>query len=132
MIGLDTNVIVRVLVRDTPAQSKLAIDVLASRTPEDPAFVSAIVLVELVWVLRRNFGYSSDAVYAAIQSLFESANVVVERAETIADAVQLAFEGGADIADCIIAAIATEAGATKTVTFDKTAPKRIPGMELLA
>ena len=52
MIALDTNVIVRFLVRDDPAQARRAkalIDRLTER--EERAYVSDIVLCELIWVL---------------------------------------------------------------------------------
>lgn len=131
MIGLDTNVLVRLFVGDHPVETAAATGFLSERTENDPAFVSAAVLCELVWVLRRSHGYADAKVHQAVQSLFESANIVIERAELLDHAISHARAAKADISDCIIAALAAGAGATKTVTFDKTAAKRIPGMELL-
>ncbi|HEV7276441.1 MAG TPA: type II toxin-antitoxin system VapC family toxin [Devosiaceae bacterium] len=132
MIGVDTNVLVRLFVGETSRETKAALDFLAQRSGEDPAFVSVVVLVEFAWVLKRVYGRSPAEVLAALDNLLESANVEVERAELVESALGVAQAEGADIADCIIAALATDAGATKTMTFDKPAAKRIPGMELLA
>jgi len=131
MKGIDTNILVRFFVRDNPAQTAAAIRYLSERTEDDPAFVSAVVMCELTWVLEKSYGYADAAIHAALASLFESSNVVVERTELIEQAVTTARDIKADISDSIIAALAADAGATKTVTFDKPAATRIPGMELL-
>ena len=131
MIGVDSNVLVRLFTSDDQEQSAAAARYLSERTESDPAFVSVVVICEMVWVLQKSYRYAEAKVHEALNSLFESANVVIENAELIDWAITKALEQKADIADCIIAALAADAGATKTVTFDKTAAKRIPAMELL-
>ncbi len=131
MIGVDTNVLVRLLVRDDPTQLDAAVGFMVRRSAADPAFVSAVVIAELAWVLDKSYGYSSAAIHSAIQGLFESDNISVERSDLIETAVAVARDAAADISDAIICALAADAGAPKTVTFDKPAAKRIPGMELL-
>lgn len=131
MIGMDTNVLVRLFVEDNPQQTKAAIYFLAARSADDPAFVSAVVLVEFVWALDRTYKYADTAIHEALGGLFESTNIVVERDGLMRAAVSLAAERNADISDCIIAALAADAGASRTVTFDQPAAKRVPGMELL-
>lgn len=132
MIGVDTNVLVRLLVRDNAAQLDAAVRFLAKRSPDDPAFVSSVVVAEFAWVLDKSYGYSSEAIHNAMDWLFDSENIVVERSDLIEDAVLGAREAKADISDAVIAALAEDAGASKTVTFDRPAAKRIPGMDLLA
>jgi predicted nucleic-acid-binding protein len=51
MIGLDTNIIVRYLTHDDPAQTTAAVRVTDSRSSDSPGFLSVIVIAELVWVL---------------------------------------------------------------------------------
>lgn len=131
MIGVDSNVLVRLFVRDNPEQTARAVEFLAHRTAEDPAFVSAVVLAELVWALDRTYHYASTAIHEALDGLFESTNILIEREALMQAAVALAAQRNADVPDSIIAALAADAGATKTVTFDQPASKRIPGMELL-
>jgi len=132
MIGVDTNVLVRFFVHDEPSQTVVAERFISERTEAEPAFVSAVVLAELVWVLDRAYGYPDAAIHSAIDGLFESANIVVERTDMMSLAVAAAREAKADISDAIIAALAADAGASRIVTFDKDAAKKITGMELLA
>ncbi|MBD8066877.1 type II toxin-antitoxin system VapC family toxin [Devosia sp. PTR5] len=132
MIGIDTNILARIFVDDDPDQRAIAVDFMRARSDADPAFVSAVVLTELVWVLTRTYGLSNTDVRDALEWLFESTNVYVETGDLIRAAVALAARKSADISDCIIVAVAEGAGAAKTVTFDKLAAERIPGMELLA
>ncbi|WIY52188.1 type II toxin-antitoxin system VapC family toxin [Devosia sp. YIM 151766] len=132
MIGLDTNVLVRVFVEDSSAQTEAALRLLGELSQDDPGYVGIVVLVELAWVLKRSYGFADDAIFAALESLFESANIEIERADLVQEAVLAAHDIGVDIADFLIALTAAEAGARKTMTFDRNAAKRIPGMELLA
>ena len=132
MIGVDTNVLVRVFVRDNIEQTKAALRFLSERSVEDPAFVSSVVIAELAWVLEKTYKYSDATIYQAVEWLFESSNVDVEKEGLLQQAIASAKLAKADISDSVIAAIANEAGAPHTVTFDRPAAKRIPGMELLA
>jgi predicted nucleic-acid-binding protein len=131
MIGVDSNILIRIFVQDDAHQTRLAIAFLEERTASDPAFVSAVVIAELIWALEGSYGFDREAVHTALESLLDSANVKVEWEDAIAIAVSSARSNNAGIADSIIAAIATEVGAASTVTFDARAAKRIPGMELL-
>jgi predicted nucleic-acid-binding protein len=131
LIGVDTNVLVRIFVDDEPEQRAIAQQFLRLRSADDPAFVSAVVVAEVSWVLTRAYKFSVAAVSDALEWLFESTNVVIEAHALLRSAVALAVARNADVADSIIAAIAADAGATTTVTFDQPAARRLPGMELL-
>jgi predicted nucleic-acid-binding protein len=131
MIAVDTNVLVRIFALDDARQLKIAQKFMAERTQDDPAYVSAVVIAEVSWVLDRTYGFAVTAIRDALEWLFESTNVVIERRDLLRDAVHLAADRNGDISDSIIAALAAEAGASSTVTFDRPATKRIPGMELL-
>lgn len=56
MIGLDTNVVVRYIVQDDPAQSRVASRLIESLTPEAAGFVSIVTLAEITWVLDTAYG----------------------------------------------------------------------------
>ena len=58
MIALDTNVLVRYLVNDDAEQANAARVLLESLTAEEPGFVCREVMVELVWVLQRAYGFA--------------------------------------------------------------------------
>jgi predicted nucleic-acid-binding protein len=97
-ITVDTNVLVRALVGDEPAQSAAAIQVL--REAETIA-VPLPVLCELVWVLRRSYGFAAVEISAAIRSLMEASSVRVDRSAVEAGLDLL--EAGGDFADAVIA-----------------------------
>jgi len=112
-------------------QSEVARRFLSERTADDPAFVSAVVLAELAWALKSNYGYDKDRVYATLAIVLGTFNMAVEREKLMVDALSTARAGNADVSDCIIAAIAQDAGCERTATFDKPAARDVPGMELL-
>lgn len=60
MIGLDTNVVVRYIVQDDPAQSRVASRLIESLTPEAAGFVSIVTLAEITWVLDAAYGARRD------------------------------------------------------------------------
>ena len=130
MIGIDTNVLVRYIVQDDPAQSKRA-----SRFIEDecsasaPGFISLVVLVELVWVSESCYGASRDEVADIVRRMLGIRQLVVQDAEIVWKALRHFESGKADFSDCLAERIAAAAGCAKMVTFDKAAAKA--GMTLL-
>ena len=132
MIGVDTNVLLRFLVDDDAEQNDVARRFLSERTEEDPVYLSASVLAETVWVLRRRLGYPQPQITEMLCHLLESAEVVVEYGEELE--TTLLTEGAAisDLADYLAAWAALKVGCRKVVTFDRKAAKAIPGMELLS
>ena len=56
MIALDTNLVVRLIVQDDPAQSRAVERLLIrARRDQQPLFIADVVLCELVWVLTRRY-----------------------------------------------------------------------------
>ena len=63
VIGLDTNVLVRFIVQDDPVQSSAATSLMeTSCSPDEPGYISLIVLVELAWVLGGAYKYDRSVV----------------------------------------------------------------------
>lgn len=130
MIGLDTNVLVRFLVQDDPAQARAATAVLDGLTEAEPGFIGREVLVELFWVLRSAYGFEKDALCAAIEGLATSVEIVVENAAEALAAMQLVREEGADFADALVVSAARRVGCEAVPTFDRRAV-RLAGMRLI-
>lgn len=140
MIGVDTNVLVRYVIEgDTGAGDTGARDLaqrhaarrfFAARTPDDPAAISVVTLVEFVWVLSRSYGYSDAEVARVIRGLCRSRDAVVHHETSVIRALRDAESSGAGIADAIIAHLGVAAGAEGTVTFDRRA-STLPGMLLM-
>lgn len=132
MIAVDTNILLRYVVRDDPEQLEKAANFFRERTTEDPAYVSLIVVAEMIWVLRRLYRYSTEQVRAALLHLIETAELEFEEEQYL---VRLLSRGAVvkfDLADHLITLSGAKAGCSHTVTFDKRAAKSVPGMELLA
>ena len=131
MIGIDTNVLVRLLVPDEPRQASIARNFIRERcTPEEPGFVSNVVLAEMAWILTRGYGYSRQQIAGAIEMVLEAAQLQVESSTDVAEALAAYRAGPADFADCLIGCINRTADCTHTVTFDRRAAK-MAGFELL-
>jgi predicted nucleic-acid-binding protein len=132
MIGVDTNVLARLFVDDDERQSRSARSFFQLRTADDPAFVSLVVVAELIWLLDRTYHYPKAAIVRALAGLLGSPDFVVERRSLVESAVAIAGSSKrAGIADAMISLLAAGVGCGATMTFDHDAAKAVPGMELL-
>jgi predicted nucleic-acid-binding protein len=77
MIGLDTNVIVRYIVQDDPAQSSAAAKLMDSLSPDAPGFVAMVVAVELVWVLQSCYRSKRDEIVHVLETLLRSKELML-------------------------------------------------------
>ena len=103
MIGLDTNVLVRYIVRDDPAQTALADRCIEHRcSRERPGYVSHLVLAELVWVLGRGYGYPRQMLADVLGTLLSSEEIRIQDAPLVRAALGEFSAGAADFADCLI------------------------------
>jgi predicted nucleic-acid-binding protein len=127
VIGLDTNVLVRLLTRDDAAQAEKARALVERHADEDGAlFVSDIVVAELAWTLDRAYGLDRKDIARAIGALAENATLGFESREVLRRAQELFRGSKAGFADCLILAKALNAGCESLATFDK--PMRaLPG-----
>lgn len=132
MIGIDTNVLLRFLVDDDPAQGAVARQFMGKRSAADPAYVSAIVLTETIWFLARRLNYPKSQIGELLKQLVEAEEIVFEHADELKAWGTDKSHPNADIADYLIAWSASKSGCRSTMTFDKKAASRVPGMELLA
>ena len=123
MIGLDTNVLVRFVMHDDESQTADALAVLQRLTPSDPGFVSHVVLAEVWWVLGRSYRVDHGRRCHFVADLLDTAEVRVEEPDIVRKALACA-QGGADLADALIAQAAIHFGCSATVTFDVGAVKK--------
>ena len=100
MIGLDTNVVVRYVVRDDAHQTALVDALFADLTAADPGFVSLVVAVETWWVLRTSYRVSADECRSVLQALVEANELVLERPDLVRQALGVAATG-ADFASTV-------------------------------
>ena len=122
MIGLDTNILVRYIVCDDKAQTKLATHLIEEKcTREEPGFISLLVLIELVWVLSRGYGYPKTTVVAVLTKLLSSAELLVEETELVWTALMGFTSGSADFPDHLIGLTNRSRGCSTAYTLDKRA-----------
>lgn len=132
MIGLDTNVLVRYVVQDDPEQAAAAAGLIEGKcSAEDPGYISALVLAELVWVLGGAYGYDKSITLAVLRQVLVTAELTVEDPALAWRALTEFEQGPADFADYLIGQGNRARGCSRTYTFDRRAG-RSPHFELLA
>jgi predicted nucleic-acid-binding protein len=130
VIGLDTNVLLRYLVKDDPIQTERAAALIESFTPERPGFITCGVLMELEWVLTSKYRLNRNNIAEILLRFMLAPEVVVEQSATVWEALRIYRSTRADFSDCLIERIGAASGCDYTVTYDVTAAKTT-GMRLL-
>ena len=111
MRAIDTNVLVRALVQDDAAQAGRAQQLLR----EHEIFVPVTVMLELEWVLRSRYAYSSAVTRKAIEMIAALENVVVDQRDAVLSAAGKMAHGW-DFADALHHALSV--GCDDFVTLD--------------
>jgi predicted nucleic-acid-binding protein len=132
MIGVDTNVLLRLLVDDDPSQNLAARTFLSSKNSENPVFVSAVTIAETVWLLTKRLGYPVETVCELLRDMIASDGLIIEHEHQLDQLLRDGARPKTGLADYLIAWSGLSAGCSHTVTFDRRAAKAVPSMELLA
>jgi predicted nucleic-acid-binding protein len=117
-VTVDTNVLVRAVTEDDPAQAEIAKRILREA---EIAVLTVPVLCELVWVLSSRYKISAQDIGEAIQALTDGSNVATDQQTVESGLAMLA--GGGDFADGVIAYEGEFRGADTFVSFDRKAVK---------
>jgi predicted nucleic-acid-binding protein len=124
MIGVDTNVLVRFLVKDDPAQFEKARKLIGrAASSGEPVLVSMLVLLETEWVLRSRYEFPKSQIVGALSALLETSEVTFEDEPGVEAALYTWKDSPADFADCLIGAHNVQLGCTATATFDTKATR---------
>ena len=120
MIGLDTNVLLRYLVRDDASQAARARAAIEQAADEGTALlISTPVLCELSWVLTSTYRYSREELATAVSEILSTAQFEVQHAEETRSALNDFRRTRADFSDALLGRINAALGAAHTLTFDK-------------
>jgi predicted nucleic-acid-binding protein len=115
MHAIDTNVLVRLLVRDDPRQLDAA-----ERFIVKGAWVSHLVLVETVWVLDAVYERSAAQMVAAVDRLLAHAELTIQDADVVAAALgQFRARPTLGFSDCLVLEVARKSGHLPLGTFDR-------------
>jgi predicted nucleic-acid-binding protein len=125
--GLDTNVLLRYLLKDDAAQAARA----EREIERDERFlIDGIVLCELVWVLETGYGFSRSAVADALDKIVTTAQFEIDGKDLVLAALTDFRRSTADFSDCLIGRRNRGVGAAETATFDRSL-KGLEGFRLL-
>jgi predicted nucleic-acid-binding protein len=119
MRAVDTNVVVRLLARDDARQTARA-EAFVARG----AWVSHIVLVEVIWVMDSVFELSHKQLATAVDMLLNHRDLVVQDPEVVAAALaRFRRRPKLGFSDCMVLESARKAGHVPLATFDKELSK---------
>jgi predicted nucleic-acid-binding protein len=132
MIALDTNVIVRFLVRDDERQARLAYARFKqAESSHEILFVPLLVVLETIWVLESAYDKPRREILDAIEDLKGMPILEFEKDEVIERLFEDGRKGDVDLPDLLIALAAQSCDCESALTFDKRAC-RFPFFKLLA
>ncbi len=124
MIGLDINVLVRLVVGDDPQQTEQAKRFVDRHcTPDSPGLINCVVLAEVVWVLSGSYGYGRSEIATAVEGLLAGGDRIVKHHDAVRASLEDYRAGGTDFADALIGHINRARGCDATATFDQKAAK---------
>jgi predicted nucleic-acid-binding protein len=124
VIGLDTNIILR-LFDFTDAKQSAAVERLFESAEADGTFLlSPIVLSEFAWTLQRTYQKPCGVIADHIERLLQSPECIVPFLHEAVDAVRRYRQGTASFADYFLASINRSLRCGTTLTFDQDAVER--------
>jgi predicted nucleic-acid-binding protein len=126
MRAVDTNVIVRIVVRDDPQQA-----VEGDRFIASGAWVSLLALAEAVWTLGSVYDRSAEEIAAGVEMLLNHQHLTLQDADVVLSALTRYRQRPAvGFTDCLLLEVARKAGHLPVGTFDRQLSK-LAGAELL-
>jgi predicted nucleic-acid-binding protein len=117
VIAADTNIIVRLIVRDHAAQAAAA-----EKLVEEPVFLSSTVLLESAWVLGSSYRLDRATIAEALLALLDLPTIAVEDEALVRWAIGRYASDHADIADMLH--LVEARGSDGFATFDRAIRQR--------
>lgn len=119
MRAVDTNVLVRLIVRDDPDQVRAAESFTASGS-----WVSHLVLAEAMWVLDAVYDRTPEQIATAVDMLLNHKDLTIQDAEVVTNALEHFRKRPAlGFSDCLVLEIARKSGHLPLGTFDRDLAK---------
>jgi predicted nucleic-acid-binding protein len=131
LLGLDTNVLARIVLLDDPIQSRAALDcVRQAKTNGETLVVSLPALLELEWVMRGRGKLTKQQTLKVFAELLETNDLQIDGEPLLERALHHWENSSADFAECLFWAQYQHMGCRAMLTFDAKAA-RMDGVELL-
>jgi predicted nucleic-acid-binding protein len=130
MIGIDTNILLRLATGDDARQLKTITRWLDENARGIALFINHVVLAETFWALKSSYGYSKAEQIAFMEALLGNAAIRIEEEGQVEVALHLFSTGKAEFPDCLIFAKNAHLLCHTTITFDR-ATRELPGCTVL-
>jgi len=129
VLGLDTNVVIRLIVADDAGQTRRARKLVERAVSRDePVLVSLLVLLEAEWVLRSRYGFTRAGLLTIFRSLLAARELSFEDEPALEEALFHWKDSPRQFPDWLITAHNRQLGCRATDTFDAQAA-RLAGAE---
>jgi predicted nucleic-acid-binding protein len=120
MKALDTNILVRFLVRDDSSMAARVDQLLnAANTKGNSFLVSFPVVLELLWVLKSGYKLSRPDILDAVEKLSLMPVLTFEPTCPVHKLVAIGRNSNFDLADILIGLSAKQQGCETTLTLDR-------------
>jgi len=131
VIAVDTNVVIRFLVRDDETQAQAVYRRLKeAEAGRERLLIALVVVLETIWVLESAYDKSRTEVLDSIMEMRRMPVFEFEKDAVVERFLSEGRKGRTDLADILIACAAESCGCESGVTFDKSAAK-LPFFRLL-
>lgn len=131
MIALDTNVLVRLVLRDDEAQAQRSRELVETHAHSDASlFVSDVVLAEFAWALRSRYALRDKAIARTLRAMLDNATLAWQSRAAAVEALRLFEQGSVDFPDCLVVALAQSHDCEAVATFDQGL-RALPKVRLL-
>ncbi len=122
MKALDTNVLIRFLVRDDEKQAKIVYRIFKqAESDKEVLFIPLMVVLETVWVLESVYEIPRQKITDSINELLLMPILEFEAQSAILNFLSSALDTKMDLSDLLIAHSARFSGCESVLTFDKRA-----------
>ncbi len=129
MIAIDTNVIIRFLMRDDEKQAQVVYKRFKKAAVlQEQLFVPLVVVLEIIWVLESAYDMSRADILCAISDLLQMPIFDFENSNALGLFIAAGKRTKGDLSDLLIACSAESSGCYAVLTFDKKA-LRLPLFE---
>jgi len=124
MKALDTNVLIRFLIKDDKLQSKKVYDLfINAEKNKESLYIPILVVLETIWVLESAYRVKRGDIIHAMNELMLMPVLGFEKQTLIREFLVSSENSNYDLSDLLIAHSASISGCTSTLTFDKKASK---------
>ena len=132
MIGLDTNVVLRLLLTDDLAQKTRATKfVQQAKRLDTRVIITLAVVLEMEWVLRSSARMNKGEVLNVFNLMLESYDIEIDNEKVLEQALHIYENAASDFAECLFLSQYQRMGCSTMMTFDAKAAC-MAGVDLIA